>query len=314
MTKWPAIVGLGASLCAAQEGTPLVPPVEPQPQSHAHARKMLEVDMALKPCDTAGALARLDAPPKPMNPAERFLEDVRRADMVLADASRADETLERYVALAAMPDLAQRWAQTLARRIEVLQFLTARYAEMSEQPAQADPLRVARLLELGRKDEALAALAAGLAQKVPKRDTIGRKRSEILRQLQKLAADPATVPGAYAKLVVESMDPLSSIRLAANPVLISHPTPMYPRIATRDGIEGFVTFELLIDDKGVVQLALPIDASPKGVFERSAEPAVMASRYVPAYRHCQPVPTKAIRQILFRLDPYSTPAEASPTP
>ena len=57
--------------------------------------------------------------------------------------------------------------------------------------------------------------------------------------------------------------------------------PKYPLKAKRKGIEGFITLELLINDKGKPEQYRVVTEQPKGVFLQSAVRSVMRWRFFP---------------------------------
>jgi len=57
--------------------------------------------------------------------------------------------------------------------------------------------------------------------------------------------------------------------------------PMYPQVAARDGVQGFVTLSFDINSQGDPINVQVIKAEPRGYFERSAKKAVRKWKYSP---------------------------------
>ncbi len=81
----------------------------------------------------------------------------------------------------------------------------------------------------------------------------------------------------------------------------SRPKPTYPRLAQRQGIEGFVTLRLRIDANGAVQDAVVVSAEPPGVFDDAALQTARRYRFTPARRGTEAVDTTLQQTIRFEL-------------
>ncbi|MGC9423326.1 energy transducer TonB [Vibrio sp.] len=71
---------------------------------------------------------------------------------------------------------------------------------------------------------------------------------------------------------------ISSAMAQAKPVI--QIPPRYPAKAKRDGIEGFVTLDLYLDQEGRAQEIKVVAEEPPGVFARSAKRAVIRWRFM----------------------------------
>jgi protein TonB len=78
--------------------------------------------------------------------------------------------------------------------------------------------------------------------------------------------------------------------------------PQYPRNAARDGIEGTVVFEVVINPDGTVKSARPIKAQPRGVFEAAAMQAIMKWKFKPKIEDGKAVESKGVQPIDFKMD------------
>lgn len=81
----------------------------------------------------------------------------------------------------------------------------------------------------------------------------------------------------------------------------SRPKPRYPRVAQRQGIEGFVTVRLRIDATGRVADAVVVKSEPRGVFDDAAMATARRYRFTPARRDGEPVETTLQQTIRFEL-------------
>ena len=87
--------------------------------------------------------------------------------------------------------------------------------------------------------------------------------------------------------------------IAARPK--SRPRPTYPRIAQRQGIEGFVTLRLRIGADGRVEDAVVVKAEPPGVFDDAALQTARRYRFTPARRGTEAVASTLQQTIRFEL-------------
>jgi protein TonB len=78
--------------------------------------------------------------------------------------------------------------------------------------------------------------------------------------------------------------------------------PQYPRQAARDGLAGFVVFEVTINADGTVKSARAIKSQPRGVFEAAATQAIMKWKFKPKVVDGEAVEAKGTQQIDFRLE------------
>ncbi len=78
--------------------------------------------------------------------------------------------------------------------------------------------------------------------------------------------------------------------------------PEYPRKQRLLGVEGYVTFNLLIDEGGNIKNIALLDSKPPGVFDEIARDAVLKWHFKPAYYKGRPVKVWATQKIVFSLD------------
>ncbi|HLY57374.1 MAG TPA: energy transducer TonB [Stellaceae bacterium] len=115
------------------------------------------------------------------------------------------------------------------------------------------------------------------------------------------AAGPAGAgsPGGEADLPVEAGGAVVS------PVLIesSGVKPVYPEEALRDGLEGLVVLEAIVDEHGRVGHDIKVVRGLGHGFDEAAIAAVRQWRFRPATRYGKPIKVRRIFPILFRLQP-----------
>ncbi|MGH6961218.1 MAG: energy transducer TonB [Dongiaceae bacterium] len=79
-------------------------------------------------------------------------------------------------------------------------------------------------------------------------------------------------------------------------------TPQYPRQALRDGIEGWVDFEVTVNPDGTVKTARPIRAQPRGVFEAAATQSILKWKFRPKVVDGKPLEAKGTQRVEFKLE------------
>lgn len=78
--------------------------------------------------------------------------------------------------------------------------------------------------------------------------------------------------------------------------------PQYPRQALRDGISGFVVFELTINADGTVRSARPVQSQPRGMFEAAAMQSIMKWKFKPKIEDGKAMESKGMQRVDFNLD------------
>ncbi len=81
----------------------------------------------------------------------------------------------------------------------------------------------------------------------------------------------------------------------------SRPRPRYPRLAQRQGVEGFVTLRLRIDAAGRVVDAVVVKSEPDDVFDDAALQTARRYRFTPARRGGEAVESTLQQTIRFEL-------------
>ena len=78
--------------------------------------------------------------------------------------------------------------------------------------------------------------------------------------------------------------------------------PMYPPIAARNKIEGWVKVEFIVNEFGKVTKAKVIEAKPRGVFNTATLKAIYKSKFKPLMVDGKAVPQVATQIIEFKLE------------
>ncbi len=123
------------------------------------------------------------------------------------------------------------------------------------------------------------------------------------------SAGPGTLPLGSGGGALPSMGTLPGSELTADQAQgqstparpKSRPKPRYPRLAQRQGIEGYVTLRLRIDADGRVEDAVVVTAEPPGVFDDAAIQTARLYRFTPARRGAAPISTTLEQTIRFEL-------------
>jgi protein TonB len=75
---------------------------------------------------------------------------------------------------------------------------------------------------------------------------------------------------------------------------IVRPAAVYPRMAQQRGIEGFVDLEFTVTKLGAVRDPKVMQASPEGIFEKSAKDAVLKYKYKPRVVNGEPMEVSGV--------------------
>jgi TonB family protein len=78
--------------------------------------------------------------------------------------------------------------------------------------------------------------------------------------------------------------------------------PVYPPVALRNHIEGWVEVEFTITAMGTVSDIEVLGAEPRGIFEAAATEAVRTWRFRPRVVNGSPVPQRSVMTLRFNLD------------
>jgi periplasmic protein TonB len=83
--------------------------------------------------------------------------------------------------------------------------------------------------------------------------------------------------------------------------LVKNP-PVYPMLAARRGIEGYVTVEFFVTTQGLVEQIQIIEATPERIFDKSVINCVSHWKFAPGTVEGLPVNTLARTTIRFKLE------------
>ena len=77
---------------------------------------------------------------------------------------------------------------------------------------------------------------------------------------------------------------------------------IYPELARRQGISGYVTMNVLIDESGNVEDVQIIDSKPEEIFDLKADATIRSWKFEPATYNGKAVRVWAMQKIVFKLD------------
>lgn len=77
---------------------------------------------------------------------------------------------------------------------------------------------------------------------------------------------------------------------------------VYPELARRQGVSGYVTMNVLIDEQGNVENVEIIDSKPKEIFDLRADNTIRQWKFEPATYNGKKVKVWAMQKIVFKLD------------
>jgi protein TonB len=203
-------------------------------------------------------------------------------------------------------------AMTLASLVGV-QALTEGYAP-SEEPETSTPTRAIPLAPPPQPEpEPLESLteAPTAAATAPAADAVPppAPAAPALAGLAPTAAPGSLALGpigglpSVAGLPTVELEELAEDEAPTTPAhATSRPPPVYPALAQRRGLEGYVTLRLRIDERGRVVDSVVVASEPKGVFDAAAKRAVRRYRFSPARAGAKPVASTLQQTIRFELD------------
>ncbi len=77
---------------------------------------------------------------------------------------------------------------------------------------------------------------------------------------------------------------------------------VYPELARKQGISGYVTMNVLIDASGNVEDVEIVDSKPKKIFDLKADSTIRRWKFEPATYQGKKVKVWAMQKIIFKLD------------
>ena len=136
-------------------------------------------------------------------------------------------------------------------------------------------------------------------------DSLPTKSSPLNLKVN-LKVGKVPVPGVIARPAVPPKPTLAKARFGMDevdqkPVGIATLKPPYPFRARRMGIEGYVTVQFLVDQKGSPRELSIVEAKPKGVFDQTVRQTVPRWRFKPGKKAGRPVETWVEITIRFEL-------------
>jgi protein TonB len=121
-----------------------------------------------------------------------------------------------------------------------------------------------------------------------------------LAPVQPMLAPKSPLPAVDIPLV-EDPTYYTAKQVDVHPAASAPVAPVFPDAAAEDGVEGYVTLRLLIDDGGVVREISVVEAQPSDTFEAAALNAFRNARFSPALRNGRPVKSDVLIRVTFEL-------------
>lgn len=109
-----------------------------------------------------------------------------------------------------------------------------------------------------------------------------------------------TLPALSASLPALALEPTSvEPDRPAEPKRV--PSPRYPEVARRRGVEGQVLVRMRVDAEGRVVSVVVVESEPRDVFDEAARDAARRATFAPAVEGGRPVASTVEQRIHFRL-------------
>ena len=127
------------------------------------------------------------------------------------------------------------------------------------------------------------------------------------------ASAPASTPAVELSVVAEQSGIASAVvsspgltyypieQVDKPPRLLGEIQQVYPMRAHNEGVEGFVTLSLLINEHGEVDEIRVVESSPRGFFEESAIAMLRGKRFTPAIKQGRVVKSAWLKTVRFKL-------------
>jgi protein TonB len=86
------------------------------------------------------------------------------------------------------------------------------------------------------------------------------------------------------------------------PRVIRRSPIVYPELARKQGISGYVTMNVLIDEEGNVEDVKVLDSEPPEIFDLKADSTIRMWKFSPASYDGKAVKVWATQRIVFKLE------------
>jgi len=96
--------------------------------------------------------------------------------------------------------------------------------------------------------------------------------------------------------------PMDQSSVDTPPRVIKRSPIVYPELARKQGISGFVRMNVLINDNGSVEDVKVVESEPEEIFDLMAESTVRQWRFEPATYNGKKVEVWAMQKIVFKLN------------
>lgn len=103
-------------------------------------------------------------------------------------------------------------------------------------------------------------------------------------------------------LGADSSGPMDQKSVDTPPRVIKRSPIIYPELARKQGVSGFVRMNVLIDENGSVEDVKVVESEPNGIFDLKADSTVRQWRFEPATYNGKKVKVWATQKIVFKLN------------
>lgn len=151
-----------------------------------------------------------------------------------------------------------------------------------------------------QRAEALAAAQRAAAEQAAAQQAAAAKAAaeqEAAERLARQQAAAAKVAAAAKKVAPPPPKPVGVTREAQ---VVSAATPDYPVEAARNQTSGYAVVQFTVTADGSIEDAHIIQSSPRRVFDNAAVLAIRHSKFEPAMKDGEPVPSTLVRRIDFK--------------
>ncbi len=103
-------------------------------------------------------------------------------------------------------------------------------------------------------------------------------------------------------LNVKKSGPMDQSSVDTPPRVIKRSPIVYPELARKQGVSGFVRMNVLIDENGRVEDVKVVESQPEDIFDLKAESTIRQWRFEPATYNGKKVEVWAAQKIVFKLN------------
>lgn len=103
-------------------------------------------------------------------------------------------------------------------------------------------------------------------------------------------------------LNAKNSGPMDKSSVDTPPRVIKRSPIVYPELARKQGVSGFVSMNVLIDENGSVEDVKVLESEPEEIFDLQADSTIRQWRFEPATYNGKKVKVWATQKIVFKLN------------